>query len=506
MHTADLLASAWEFAPLLLLGFIAVYLINNKFCQGLNHIPGPWLAGFSDIWRLVVVWGRRPEVVHRMLHAKYGPLVKIGPRTIIVSDPEAIRIIYALNAGYKKSNFYPVQMQVANGRELHSMFNTTDEAFHAKLRRAVSNAYAMSSLVKFEPLVDSTTNAFLKQLKQRFADRKDESGICDLGTWLHYYAFDVIGELTFSSRIGFIDRGVDVSNIIGDLDWLLKYVAVVGQIPWLDRLLLKNPVRMWLSKFDFYNTTSSVAVFARQRISDRQSRPVDHNSLGSKDFLSRFMDAKKKDQAFISDERVLALTVANVFAGSDTTAITLRAIFYYLLRNPESMKKLLVEIGGSKDLISWEESRNLPYLTAVIKEALRIHPAAGLPLERVVPSGGTSLCSTFIPSGTIIGCSAWVIHMNKSVFGEDAAFWRPERWTEGGSEKLALMNNMLFSFGAGSRTCIGKNISLLEMHKLVPAILRSFQIELVNPQQSWELCNAWFVKQSNFLVRITSRD
>ena len=84
-------------------------------------------------------------------------------------------------------------MTVANGRELHSMFNTTDEVFHAKLRRAVSNSYAMSTLVKFEPLVDSTTEAFLKQIKQRFANRKDDSGICDFGTWLQYYAFDVIG-------------------------------------------------------------------------------------------------------------------------------------------------------------------------------------------------------------------------------------------------------------------------------------------------------------------------
>ena len=84
-------------------------------------------------------------------------------------------------------------MTVANGRELHSMFNTTDEVFHAKLRRTVSNSYAMSTLVKFEPLVDSTTEAFLKQIKQRFADRKDDSGICDFGTWLQYFAFDVIG-------------------------------------------------------------------------------------------------------------------------------------------------------------------------------------------------------------------------------------------------------------------------------------------------------------------------
>ena len=88
----------------------------------------------------------------------------------------------------------------------------------------------MSTLVQFEPLVDSTSTEFLKQLSQRYADRSDESGICDFGAWLQYYAFDVIGELTYSKRLGFVDGGVDVDNIIGSLEWFLGYAAVVRQV------------------------------------------------------------------------------------------------------------------------------------------------------------------------------------------------------------------------------------------------------------------------------------
>lgn len=110
------------------------------------------------------------------------------------------------------------------------MFNTTDEKFHAKLRRAVSNAYAMSTLVQFEPLVDSTSVEFLKQLSARYADRSDSSGVCDFGEWLQFYAFDVIGELTYSKRLGFIDRGVDVDGIIGCLERFLGYAAVVSRV------------------------------------------------------------------------------------------------------------------------------------------------------------------------------------------------------------------------------------------------------------------------------------
>ena len=86
----------------------------------------------------------------------------------------------------------------------------------------------MSTLVQFEPLVDSTTLAFLDELEKRFADRVGPEGICDFSTWLQFYAFDVIGELTFSKRLGFVERGEDVDGIIKNLEWLLSYAAIVS--------------------------------------------------------------------------------------------------------------------------------------------------------------------------------------------------------------------------------------------------------------------------------------
>jgi cytochrome P450 len=120
--------------------------------------------------------------------------------------------------------------------------------------------------------------------------------------------------------------------------------------------------------------------------------------------------------------------------------------------------------------------RELPYLSAVIDESLRTHPAAGLPLERITPAGGIQLSDFFVPGGTNIGCSAWTLHLDKDLWGQDADEWRPERWLEASEGKKAEMKNSMFAFGAGSRTCIGKNISYLEMYKLVPAVLRSFDV------------------------------
>lgn len=211
-------------------------------------------------------------------------------------------------------------------------------------------------------------------------------------------------------------------------------------------------------------------------------KEVESKDARGRDFLSRFKEAHKRDPAFIPQERVLALTVANMFAGSDTTAITLRAVFYYLLRSPQRLQRLMDELeDASRDLyqeglVSWSDVHDLPYLSAVIKEALRMHPAVGLMLERIVPPAGITVCGKFIPGGTIVGCNAWVLHRNAKVFGEQPLEFRPERWLEASPESRNEMNSLLFSFGAGARTCIGKNISLLELHKLVPAVLRKFQV------------------------------
>jgi hypothetical protein len=222
-----MLQGIFSFYSCLILGFLLLVakLVHNNYGTGLRQIPGPRLAAITDFWRLVITWNRRPEQTYLHLHAQYGPVVRIGPRTISFSSPGAVPVIYALNAGYTKSAFYSVQQTIAKGRTLLTLFTSLDEKFHAKLRRAVSNAYAMSTLVQFEPLVDSTTMAFFDQIDSRFVD---SDVVCDFGTWLQYYAFDVIGEMTYSKRLGFIDRGEDVGNIIKQLGKFLDYAAVVS--------------------------------------------------------------------------------------------------------------------------------------------------------------------------------------------------------------------------------------------------------------------------------------
>lgn len=83
---------------------------------------------------------------------------------------------------------------------------------------------------------------------------------------------------------------------------------------------------------------------------------------------------------------------------------------------------------------TFKDSQEMPYLQAVLKEALRLHPATGLPLWRVVPEGGVQIGDHWLPPGSNVGVNTWVAHYDKNVFGEDAATFRPERWLDAKEE------------------------------------------------------------------------
>ena len=80
---------------------------------------------------------------------------------------------------------------------------------------------------------------------------------------------------------------------------------------------------------------------------------------------------------------------------------------------------------------------------------------------------------------------------------EPSALLTPEA-AEAEERRIREMNGHMIQFGMGSRTCIGKNISLLEIYKLVPPFLRNFEIALEKPDSQLETRNAWFVRPLNF--------
>jgi cytochrome P450 len=166
-------------------------------------------------------------------------------------------------------------------------------------------------------------------------------------------------------------------------------------------------------------TWNQVLVFTLKAINERASIKRDGELInadtGGRDMLAIWAHTKATDPDKMGTKDIVAHTSANVMAGADTTAIALRAIIYYLCRNPIAMAKAVSEVddadrrGVLGQNIAYKEAiNNLPYLIAVIKEAMRLHPSTGMIMERHVPSGGATICGQRIPGGTIVGINQWV--------------------------------------------------------------------------------------------------
>jgi len=162
MLAAGILSLVYSYWPVLLVVWTVTHVLRNKYHQGLHKYPGPALGAYTNWWRYYDVLARRAEKTHVNLHARYGDVVRLGPNVLSFADPRAIKTIYGLNKKMSKSDFYPVQQAVAKGERLQSLFSTKDEEYHARYRRCVNNAFSMSSLVNYEPLVDSTMDVFVK--------------------------------------------------------------------------------------------------------------------------------------------------------------------------------------------------------------------------------------------------------------------------------------------------------------------------------------------------------
>jgi cytochrome P450 len=137
------------------------------------------------------------------------------------------------------------------------------------------------------------------------------------------------------------------------------------------------------------------------------------------------------------------------------------------------------------------EIQALPYLTAIIKEAMRLSMANPGRLLRTVPSGGWTFKSTHFPPGTDVGCSAYQLHLDPIVFPDPEAFI-PERWLEEDARVKERMNKNWFVFGAGSRACIARNLAMTEMYMATERVVKSRVLEGAKACQEKVEIYEWF--------------
>ncbi|KFA51932.1 hypothetical protein S40293_07051 [Stachybotrys chartarum IBT 40293] len=508
---------------------VIVFLLR-PLLSSTRSIPGPLLTRWTDLWYLRSLARGDFEKTNARLHAKYGPVVRYGPNRFSLSDLDAVRVIYKHGTPFAKSSWYDSWTSPGSW----SIFADRSIKRHGQNRRLYQSAYSMSNLLNYEHYVDECTDIFHQRLDEMSSSRNE----VDMRHWFQCYAFDVISMITYARRMGFLDRGEDVEGIIHSLEDHLFYASCVGIYPSLHRFLypLKNLQAGGRGSGRAHILTFSEKCITEHLIQrEHNEAGVDDKKTSAEPFLSKFITRYLEEPKIFTRQHVLVGCAANMVAGSDTTAISLSAILYYLLMYPACLETLRIEIRKFTDeghlslKPTFKESSQMPYLQAVLKEALRLHPATGLPLERVVPDGGAVICGHHFPAGSIVGVNTWIAHRDRSVFGEDADTFRPGRWLESSSEHLELMNRhwmpvsqgahlaapssqpltsvLLNKFGLGSRTCIGRHISMLEISKLIPRIVRDFDFELADgkdaPENRWHTESYWFVKPTDFKVKIS---
>jgi len=252
----------------------------------------------------------------------------------------------------------------------------------------------MNHLVRYEGKVDEAVEMMMKRMGKVGKGGKEA---VNLGNWLLLFVFDVVGMLTFSKMFGFMEKREDDGSF-RNIESALRSAPWVGQVPWLCW------VNNWLTpvmgnRLGITARHGSIRAFVAREVEARKEKKTGKEE---NDILARLYEVhEEKPEEFLHDN-VLSMATSNVFAGIDTTAISLRNVIYYLLKNPESREKLIKEIderkhaGKLSDPVKLEEANDLPYLQARMYEALWLRPAVGMSLPRIAPEGGIEIAGKYL--------------------------------------------------------------------------------------------------------------
>jgi cytochrome P450 len=380
----------------------------------------------------------------------------------------------AVRSPYTRSRWFNGSTRLEPGKD--HIFSELDESKHTKRRAQMAAGYSGKENRTLEHDIDARVQEFLHLISSKYLSSETKSVPVDIGHKIQFFALDVISTIGFGEPFGDLKADRDLNDYIKSTEegmTMMKTTLALGLIPilqWSQIARVLGPKETDKSGFGKMLGT------ARAIIDARFTKPME----GRSDMLSSFVrHGLTKDEVFTE-------AMLQIVAGSDTTATALRAIMLYLITHPRVCSKLRTEIDvgvssgtapAAPGIVSDECLKSMPYLQAVVREGLRIHP----PLSDVVPKKVPECGDTFIiegktyhlPGGTNIGYNVWGVHHNKSMFGEDAEVFRPERWLlkekdEASVNKLAAMRRTTeMIFGYGKYQCLGKPIAWLEITKVI---------------------------------------
>lgn len=376
--------------------YLCLSIIWTLYLHSPHNVPGPkiWIA--FPIFRYVSLVRGRLDIDLRAFHNKYGEAVRFGPAEVSFITAEAWKDIYAHGHGDQQLP-----------KVLHSTSNPSDiisanNADHSRFRRALSHAFSVKGLQAQEPILLGYVNKLIERLKEIAKSPNPETNMVK---WYNLTTFDLIGDLAFGEPFG----GLDSSEYHY---WVATIFQAIRGIAFVK---LRDAYPLLFRIISFF--------LAPEHLMEARERQIEYSNLtvrkrlqndlhrGPADFMDSMLRHRGDKEKELNDKEMEANANILIIAGSETSATLLSGITYWLLRTPDTLRKVTREVRSSissESDITFQSVSHLPYMFACLNEALRIYPPAPGGLERMtIPPAPVTISGYTIPPGV---CLLSILH------------------------------------------------------------------------------------------------
>ncbi|KAL8964925.1 MAG: hypothetical protein Q9183_004138 [Haloplaca sp. 2 TL-2023] len=424
--------------------------------------------------------------------------------------------VYGSNSKYLKDpNFFSTSGGISEA--LPALVNPD---YHRQRRKMVNNLFSAKNIEELAPIVNDVIHRALAQA----VAAHEKSKTLDIQRLYTGVTIDTIMRVLCDKQLYLIEAEEEEPPFLATLRIFSENFFVLKHFPLLTYLSSKMP-QSWAERLipgDHHFRKASVSTLSFQVTKWIEETAALHEKgvYGAENGRKTILDLLlQPEEGFppLSKASVVDETYSFCFAGTHTTSFTISLATFYLLRHPEKLVKLREELKtvedkrNSEGLLEFRDVNKLPYLTAVIKESLRLSsPVPGI-LPRVVPSSGLTWAGHYLPpaaspslilipkppranifSQTPVSIAIRTVHDNPDLFPDPASF-SPERWL--GNQDL---DHWLVVFGKGSRSCIGLNVAWLELYLCLSNFFTRLDMTLYQTSEKtieWDDCGNAMVHQ-----------
>ncbi|KAJ8090639.1 hypothetical protein PM082_018196 [Marasmius tenuissimus] len=447
------------------LTFFAVLLISIVLYRlspfhPLANVPGPALAKVSKFYG-VYVWIKGQRHIHyKQLHEEYGPIVRIAPNEISVTDLDAMKAVLGPGGCIKGQSYSTRRDERTEG----SLLALTGDA-RIKRRRVWARGMSTEAMREYEIAV----KPLVTKLSERFSEQAYK--VVDIGEWFNYFSFDFSVEIAFGGGSFMLNKG-DTTELWEAMDKFAFGIEFLSHIPWLLNLFRDLPIpkpALRIRNLGIELATKRMQQGARRK--DLWYHLTDEAGL----------EKEKPSASAVSSDGVLA-----IMAGADTTSTALRNFFFLILAHPDCYKQLQAEIDSvyppESDAMDTSKHSSLEYLNACLNESLRLIPPLPTGGLREVPKGcgGRIIAGHFIPEGTQVHVPHYTVQRSAENYYDPDNFI-PSRWLT----PTPIATEAFIPFSYGPEYCIGKHLAKRVMIMVVCLLMQNQEFKFAD-DFDWE--------------------